>query len=71
MQWGYILSEAENVDTGVISQGAKPLFLNLLIILGDSAPLKILTLPCFSEFIGRASKVFSIAMIMYALLRGY
>ena len=52
-------------------QGGGSPFSRFLITLGGSAPLKTLALALLSKFIDLASKVFSIAMINYALLRGY
>ena len=45
-------------EPGVSSRGAQP-------------PYNFLHWPCFLKFINIASKVFSTAMINYALLRGY
>ena len=59
---------------GVISRGlrgAEPSLLKFLIVLGAQPPLKVLHWPCFSKYIALASKVFSTAMLNYALLRGY
>ena len=53
------------------AQGAVPPLLKFFIILGAQPPKKVLHWPCFSKFIDIASKVFSTAMLNYALLRGY
>ena len=62
------------MKAGVISReglrGGAPL-LKFAITLGGLAPQKFMHWPCFSKFVDLASKVFSIVMISYALLRGY
>ena len=51
------------------AQGGEAPLLRFLISLGGSAPLKTLALALLVKFIDLASKVFSTAMINYALLR--
>ena len=60
--------KSEVISRGL--RGGAPL-VKIIDHFGGSASLEFLHWPYFSKFIDLASKVFSIAMINYSLLRGY